>query len=103
VISIINFFSLLFFVITPVPSTDDMLAALSLPVADFEAAISPIVEPSSSESLSHVSSGTSSVTGECESVQSVCHQCGWVSKVLVPTHRRQGCRTGVFATGFIKC
>jgi hypothetical protein len=46
-----------------VPTNDDLLAALSSPGADFEAAILPIVEPSSSESWSHVSSGTSSVTG----------------------------------------
>jgi hypothetical protein len=85
----------LFFVIMAARSNDDLVATLSSPAADFEAAISPIADPSSTESWSHVSSGTSSLTGgEFEVVQSVCHRCGWVSNV-VPTQRGQGCRACV--------
>ena len=53
----------LFFVIMAACSNDDLLAMLSSPAADFEVAISPIADPSSTKSWSHVSSGTSSLTG----------------------------------------
>ena len=62
-ISIGNFFSSPFFVIMSGQSIDDLLATLSSPAVNFEAAISPIAAPSTTESWSHVSSGTSSVTG----------------------------------------
>jgi hypothetical protein len=55
-------------------SNDDLLVTLSSPAADFEVAISPIADPSSAKSWSHISAGMSSVTGEFESVQSVCYQ-----------------------------